>query len=179
MPRPRSAQPRPERAGTKYGTIAGWLVAGAGAFILAVAGTPAAQGTAPANFRVTLNASVTESDTGGCCFTFNFFRGTAGIPRVGPADFTGNTETGVFPFEEPPTAIRGLVVNITGKNGRRRTLEIDAGGLYPAGAPPPQTWTASGSGFSGSGTYTATPDFSAILFGQEFTITFSGTLLPT
>lgn len=143
--------------------------------VLALGGslTSPAKAATPTNFRVTLTATVTESEPGGCCFSINFFTGNAVLPRIGPATFTGSSIAGCF-F----TCTRDFGLSFVGANGRQLTISSALG--WESGEPmPPLTWTADGSGFTGSGEYSTTPDINQTFpIGTQITINLTGTLLP-
>jgi hypothetical protein len=143
--------------------------------VVGVLATPSGAGT-PTTLRITLTATVTGAG-GNCCFSENFFQGTGAVPRIGPATFTGNTLVGCTPFD-PSTCTRLLSIDVVGRNGR--TLSIDGSQFWSNGdVSPPQTWTATGSGFTGSGTYQTTPDTTFELdVGTQITIELTGTLQP-
>ena len=146
------------------------------ALLVIVASVVPARAAPAANFRITLTATVTESDSGGGGFRLNYFAGTGVVPRIGPATFTGTTIVGCGISTE---CTRTLEIGVVGANGR--TLEISGHQEWLAGFPiPAQTWTATGSGFAGAGTYTTTPDINSrgmLEPGTQLTIDLTGTLL--
>jgi hypothetical protein len=159
-----------------------WIMSAAGTLtaiaLLALTGALAAptRAATPTNFHVTLTATVTENAGGGCCFRYNLFAGTAVLPRIGPATFSGETFRGIYdqgPF--PSLVVHSLHVSALGNNGR--TVDLDGGG---SGEPMPLPWTATSSLFTGSGEFTVTPDpFQGYLpLGTQLTIDFTGALLP-
>jgi len=139
--------------------------------VLSALATPAG-GAISTNFRAKLTGSVTSSG-GNCCFTETFFEGTAAIPRLGLATFTGNTLEGCFPFGEPECE-QLLTIDVVGTNGR--TLAITSTlDWSPSDPMPPLTWTGTGSGFTMTGTYRIKPDINSFLpNGTPITVELRG-----